>query len=192
MKKNPYYYIGANPTVDLVIMNHLDEILFVQRAEKSEACPLMLAFPGGFVDTTAKRNEVWLPGLETEEQAAKREVKEETNLDLKDVKVYHIGVYEGNNRDPRDNEVSWSKSNAFFYKMDEETFNKIKAIMKPDDGVEGEIAKLDWKPALEALQTPLAFDHNKILIDCLQQYKPEILEQFKTLNNAKVSNKHKF
>lgn len=195
MNKNPYYYIGANPTVDLVIMNHLDEILFIHRAASSEACPLMQAFPGGFQDTTAKRNEKWLAGFETEENAAKREVREETNLDLEDVKVYQIGVYEGNGRDPRDNEISWSKSTAFFYQMDESTFNKIRDSLKPDDGEGGEIAKLEWTPVFKALNTTLAFDHNKILIDCLKQYKPEILEAYALMdisNSAKISNKNKF
>ena len=84
--KNNYYYKGANPTVDLIIINPNNEVLLIKRSESSPACPGMWAIPGGFVDTNAKQNESWTEGMETPEQAAIREVKEETGYEISDLK----------------------------------------------------------------------------------------------------------
>ncbi|MBY0412528.1 MAG: NUDIX hydrolase, partial [Bdellovibrionales bacterium] len=82
MKKNPYYYIGENPTVDLIVINPFDEVLMIKRSSKSEACPSMIAFPGGFINSTAPKGDLWSAGAETPEEAGKRELEEETNLKL--------------------------------------------------------------------------------------------------------------
>lgn len=188
MQPNSYYYLGQNPTVDLFIINHLNEVLLVRRKDNVQACPGMWAFPGGFIDTKAKRNELWEAGLESPENAAKREVKEETNLDLKNVIVLPVGIYEGNNRDPRDNVTSWSKSHAFFYELDAQTFEENKDKIKGLDDVDS----AEWIPVSEVLKMDLAFDHKIIFMDCLKQYKPELLIPIKSpketfLDNVKAS-----
>lgn len=165
-KKNPYYYLGANHTVDIVMVSPCEDkkVLMIVRSENAQACPGLLAFPGGFVDTEAKRGEYWKPGLETHEQAALRELKEETGTALKNIdlsRFFHIGVYEGKARDPRDNEKSWSRSSVFYYQLNQEEFEEIReTIVGLDDAAEAL-----WIPMEDLKKNQLAFDHNKILED---------------------------
>lgn len=169
MKK--LYYWGANPTVDLVIINHENKILLIKRSEKSEACPRMWALPGGFVDslidpTVDKKDRKFIEGAETPEQAALREVKEETNLILENVVIYPVGVYEGNNRDPRDTIDAWSKSYAFFYRIPQEIFEAQKNNIVGLDDAED----VAWVSIDEIKNMKLAFDHNNIINDSLNLY----------------------
>lgn len=165
MKKNPYFYKGVNPTVDLIVVNPHGEILMITRSRNSEACPGMLAFPGGFIDSDAKDREQWRPGLETPEKAAMRELAEETNLVLDEsAKLQFVGKYEGNERDPRDNPESWSRSYAFIYFIDDEQFQKQKNhIVGLDDAEHAQ-----WIELSKLRQMKLAFDHNKILEDAMK------------------------
>jgi ADP-ribose pyrophosphatase YjhB (NUDIX family) len=163
---NPYYYVGANPTVDLIILSPEGKILLAQRVDDSPACPGMWALPGGFVNTVAKKGEPWKAGSETPETAATREVEEETNLVLENVVIYPVGVYEGNHRDPRDNDISWSKSHAFFHAIDQQVFNEQKDNLVGKDDVK----KVDWFTIEEVLAMELAFDHKKIIVDALIQH----------------------
>lgn len=186
--KNTYYYIGQNPTCDLIILNHNMELLLIKRSEKTDACPGMWALPGGFIDSLPqddkikKQSKVWISGLETPEEAAKRELKEETNLDIIDAIILPIGIYEGNQRDPRDNEISWSRSHAFFYEIDENTFEKNKhKIVGLDDA-----DKAEWKSIKDILHLDMAFDHKQIIIDGLLKYKPDILTNLITHNITKL------
>ncbi len=166
--KNNYYYKGANPTVDLIIINPNNEVLLIKRSESSPACPGMWAIPGGFVDTNAKQNESWTEGRENPEQAAIREVKEETNLELNNPNLSFIGCFEGGGRDPRDNNESWSKSYAFLHFIDREVFESQKDKIRGMDDAD----TATWISIEEAKKLTLAFDHNKILeaalIICLE------------------------
>lgn len=166
MKK--LYFWGANPTVDLVIINHEEKILLIKRKESAEACPGMWALPGGFVDSLDVSNlednrKKFVEGAETPEEAAIREVKEETNLTLKDVTILPVGIYEGNQRDPRDSEESWSKSHAFFYKIPQEVFESQKEHIRGLDDAED----VDWFSIDEIKSMNLAFDHNIIIKDAI-------------------------
>lgn len=166
MKK--LYFWGANPTVDLVIINHEEKILLIKRKENSEACPGMWALPGGFVDSLEvpsidKNNRKFIEGAETPEEAAIREVKEETNLVLKDVTILPVGIYEGNQRDPRDSDESWSKSHAFFYKIPQDIFESQKDNIRGLDDAED----VNWVSVEEIKSMKLAFDHNLIINDAL-------------------------
>ena len=78
-------------TVDIVIrlMDQDGKIVVIERRNE----PFGWALPGGFVDIG-----------ETTRQAAIREAKEETGLDL--VKLKFLGVYDNPNRDPRGHTVS--------------------------------------------------------------------------------------
>lgn len=164
-KVNHYFYQGENPTVDLVVINPFNEVLLIRRSAFSEACPGMMAFPGGFIDSKAIFGEKWKSGFESPKVAALRELYEETNLKLnKDVDLLQIGEYSGNNRDPRDNEIAWTKSYVFLHKIDEKTFNEQKNFIRGLD--DADLAK--WIPIDEAKNMKLAFDHNKILEDALK------------------------
>lgn len=167
MSHNPYYYQGANPTVDLIVINPLNEILLILRSEKAVACPNQWALPGGFIDSLSQKGEPWKLNLETPESAALREVKEETNLSLlSNSKILPVGIYEGNNRDPRDNEVSWSKSHAFFYQIDKDLYEKEKNnITGLDDASDCKWFSIDKLASLD-----LAFDHQIIIQDGLNKY----------------------
>lgn len=165
--KSLYYYIGANPTVDLVIFNPEGKILVIKRGPDYPVCADMWALPGGFIDSHAQKGEVWRQDLETPETAALRETAEEANLMLKNVTIIPVGIYEGNQRDPRDNDVSWSKSHAFYYVIDAQTYEAQKDTIK---AAAGEVADTDWKSPEELRATLMAFDHNKIIEDALVLY----------------------
>lgn len=167
---NKLYYEGPNPTVDLVILNHENKILLIKRKSTAEACPGMWALPGGFIDSLKEADATvkkFIEGAETPEQAAKREVKEETNLSLDDnISILPVGIYEGNNRDPRDTVFGWSKSFAFFYSISEQIFNEQKENIRGLDDAED----VDWKTIEEINSMQLAFDHGKIISDSLNLY----------------------
>ncbi|MEO0115069.1 MAG: NUDIX hydrolase, partial [candidate division WOR-3 bacterium] len=73
---------SPNLTVDIII-DYDGKIVLIKRKNP----PFGWALPGGFVDYG-----------ETVENAAIREAKEETGLDLKELKQFH--VYSDPNRDP--------------------------------------------------------------------------------------------
>lgn len=169
MKK--LYFEGANPTVDLIILNQEREILLIKRSKTAEACASMWALPGGFVNSMpavigSTDKKIFIEGAETVEQAAIREVKEETNLSLGDVSILPVGIYEGNQRDPRDTDDSWSKSHAFFYSIPKQVFEEQKEHIRGMDDAEDVM----WATLEEIQDMKLAFDHGKIINDCLNLY----------------------
>lgn len=167
--KNSYYYKGANPTVDLILVSPEQKVLLILRKENAEACPNMWAIPGGFVDTRAKRDEEWLPGFETPENAAFRELVEETGISahlLDGIRLQFNNIYEGNQRDPRDNSQSWSKSHAFFYLMNESEKDIVNSVKGINDNVDLDDAQdTKWFSFDELFKIKLAFDHNQIIKD---------------------------
>ncbi len=162
---NPYFYEGENPTVDLIVMNPKEEILLIKRKSTAEACPSMYAFPGGFIDSNASAGEFFQSGLETPKTAALRELHEETNLKLPaDVDLKFVGEYVGNGRDPRDTNIAWSKTHAFFYRIDEKTFSEQQSHIRGLDDAE----EARWIKVSDVKSMKLAFDHNKILEDVMK------------------------
>ena len=157
---NPYYYTGPNPTVDLIIERN-DKICLVQRSDTSPACPNQWALPGGFIDSKASKSEAWKEGLETPEVASVRECFEETGIRIPKENIKFVGIYEGNGRDPRDNPISWSKSHAFYCKIDDEFL----AQNSFDAQTPEEISDLKWFTLDEIKSMPIAFDHLKIILD---------------------------
>ena len=93
------------------------------------------ALPGGFVEED-----------ETVEDACIREAKEETNLDLKNLRL--IGVYSEPKRDPRGRVVTC----AYLAEAD------ISILKAGDDAKAIELVS-DWQ------NKDLAFDHKQILFD---------------------------
>ncbi len=122
-------------TVDAVILYKDESIILIRR--KNPPFEGAYALPGGFVDIG-----------ERVEYACLREVKEETNLDVKIIEL--IGVFSDPNRDPRAHTVSIA-----FLCEPKNYKNKPKAM----DDAKG----LNIIPFNKISNLNLAFDHKKIL-----------------------------
>jgi 8-oxo-dGTP diphosphatase len=163
--KGNHFYRGVNPTVDLIVINSVNDVLMIKRSIHSDACPGMLAFPGGFIDSKATEGEFWQDDFETPKTAALRELAEETNLFLKEnSNLILIGEYEGNNRDSRDTHYSWSKTYAFLFQITKELFDENEENIKGLDDAEVAL----WINLHELRKMKLAFDHNQILEDAIK------------------------
>ncbi len=119
-----------------VIMEYDSKLVLIERRHE----PLGWALPGGKVDYG-----------ETVEQAAIREMKEETSLDISDLSL--LGIYSEPERDPRTHMVS------IVY-----TANANGIPKAGDDAKNLKLFSLDELPEL-------AFDHKKILEDYLRRKK---------------------
>ena len=161
-KKQPFWHPGSNPTVDMLIVKDSKEILLIQRSMNSPAEAGKWALPGGFWDTNAKKGEPWKPGKETAQEAAFRELKEETGLSKHDVGSVpvEVGTYEGNGRDPRDNKEAWTKSTLFAV--------NLKDITKEPKGMD-DARDAKWFTIEEVLKMKLAFDHSVLIADGLKK-----------------------
>lgn len=161
----PYWHLGENPTVDTVLTrigptSGVLEILLIRRDEDAPAEPGKWALPGGFVRTDAPRGAPWQAGLESEREAASRELREETSLELSNLadKLIHVGDYAGAGRDPRDTPQAWSRSTVFTLHLD--SSDAAGAIAGNDDASEAA-----WIDVREL--PPLAFDHARIVAEAL-------------------------
>lgn len=124
-------YRNPIPTVDVIIEIEAKGIILIKRKNP----PYGWAIPGGFVDYG-----------ESLEEAALREAKEETNLDVKLVRQFH--TYSDPGRDPRHHSIS--------------TVYVAKGKENPrpgDDAVEIAIFTESNLP------NEIAFDHRSILQD---------------------------
>ncbi len=124
-------YLNPLPTVDIIIEVDNQGILLINRKNY----PFGWAIPGGFVDYG-----------ESLEDAAVREAKEETGLDVKLVRQFH--TYSRPDRDPRHHAIS--------------TVYIAKASGEPraaDDAADAGIFTRDTLPS------PIVFDHKEILSD---------------------------
>lgn len=133
-----YEYPRPAASVDVIVSRMIDgeeHILLIQR--KNDPYQGSWALPGGFLDMG-----------ETLEQAAVRELKEETCLD--GLSVYQIGTFSAVDRDPRSRVIT----TAF-----EVTVNAAQTPVAADDA-----ADWQWK-SLKSLdcENELAFDHAEIL-----------------------------
>jgi len=124
------HYQNPLPTVDMIIEKE-GGIVLIRRKNS----PYGWALPGGFVDYG-----------ESLEDAAIREAKEETNLDIKDLKQFH--TYSNPQRDPRCHTIS-----TVFIGNGE---GRLKAS---DDARGVRVFKK------EEIPSELAFDHKRILED---------------------------
>ena len=129
-------HTGPSLTVDIIIrMGNPEHVVLVKRHNP----PHGWALPGGFVDAG-----------ETVEQAAVREAREETLLDVTLQRQFH--VYSDPSRDPRFHTVS-----VVFLGTAEGT------PVGSDDAAEAVLF------TLETLPSPIVFDHGKILEDYFAQ-----------------------
>ena len=129
-----YRYPRPAVTADtLVFSSDRKEILLIQR--KNEPYKGCWAFPGGFMEMD-----------ETLEQCARRELSEETSLQVGD--MVEIGSFSKVDRDPRGRVIT----TAYYTFVDKNAAHPHAA----DDA-----AEIQWFP-LNTLP-PLAFDHQEIL-----------------------------
>ena len=144
MKKGTYTYDYPRPAVtadSVVFCNGSDglSVLLIERMnEPFKGC---WAFPGGFMEME-----------EDAEDCAKRELKEETGLEIRAMR--QLGAFTDVNRDPRGRTVSIA-----YYAVIE------KAAVKGSD----DAAQARWFP-IDSIP-PLAFDHDKILRMALEKIK---------------------
>ncbi|MFA5877515.1 MAG: NUDIX hydrolase [Candidatus Paceibacterota bacterium] len=122
--------------VDCVVFNEADQLLLIRR--KNEPFQGQYALPGGFVEIG-----------ETVEQAARRELQEETSVEAADLHL--IGVYSDPKRDPRRHVISVSYLALLTSAV----------AVAGDDAATAEFIS-DWR------SEKLAFDHNTILEDALR------------------------
>ncbi len=124
-------YKNPIPTVDVIITID-NKVLLIRRKN----APLGWALPGGFVDFG-----------ESVEEAARREAKEETGLDVELIRL--VGVYSDPSRDPRTHTITtvfWAKPLS-------------DKIVAGDDAKEAQLFAFDELP------DPIVFDHRRILTD---------------------------
>jgi 8-oxo-dGTP diphosphatase len=124
-------------TVDCVIFDPKGRVLLIRR--KNEPYQGAFALPGGFVDIG-----------ETVEAACRREVREETGIEVTDLEL--VGVYSDPARDPRGHTVS-----AVF-------LAKLPVAASPIAG--DDAAAAEWVANWQTHR--LAFDHARILKDAEQ------------------------
>jgi ADP-ribose pyrophosphatase YjhB (NUDIX family) len=140
MKKYKY----PIPTVDIIIeitrKNGQEGIILIKRKNP----PYGWALPGGFVDCG-----------ESLEEAAVREAKEETSLDIRLKSQFH--TYSDPKRDPRKHTIS--------------TVYVAAAQGKPKAQDDAQEIGIFTK---EEINFPLAFDHQKILDDYFKQKNKNI------------------
>ncbi len=144
---------GPPTTVDgIILLKNGQKLLLIQRDHD----PFMdkWALPGGFIDFD-----------ESTTEAVIREVKEETNLDIKD--VYFINYYDNQNRDSRARIVISFSFVAFT--------NDCEKAKCGDDA-----KSLKWVTEDELIEminhNELAFDHKKFILDAMLKtnYMPQI------------------
>lgn len=119
--------------VDVVLPSEEGRILLIRRA--SDPYEGQWALPGGFVEVG-----------ETTEDAAVREAKEETGLDVEIVKL--VGVYSEPDRDPRGHNVSCA----------------YLARAEGEPRAASDAAEVSF---IDPSTVELAFDHEKIIADAL-------------------------
>ena len=144
MKKRTYVYEYPRPAVTadcVVFCNDSDglSVLLIERAnEPFKGC---WAFPGGFMEME-----------ENAEDCAKRELKEETGMEVRSLE--YLGTFSEVNRDPRGRTITIA-----YYAVVEKS-----DVIGADDASQARWFPIDSIP-------PLAFDHDKILRMALEEIK---------------------
>ncbi len=152
-----YEYPRPAVAVDLVVCTVADsklQVLLIRRGQ--EPFVERLALPGGFV-----RVHEGGVGGESVDEAAARELEEETGLLRGTVALEVVGVYGAPDRDPRARVISI----AYLALVAPEQVRSIRAG--------SDAAAAAWIPVSELVEI-LAFDHSSILRDCINQLQHRI------------------
>ena len=137
-----YKYPHPAVTADCIVFNKEDDKIFVLLIQrKNDPYKDCWAFPGGFVNID-----------ESAEDAAIRELKEETGLEISTVE--QLRAYSNPDRDPRERIITI----AFIAE------SKIKDVKEGDDAQDARWFDVSNLPSL-------AFDHENILNDALEKIK---------------------
>lgn len=136
-----YKYQMPALTADVVV-TYNGKVLLIKRGPDSDSFPNYFALPGGFMNIN-----------ETLEQAACRELKEETGIELCELDLTPIGIYSEVDRDPRQRVIT-----SAYYHM----FPVRPEVKAGDDAVD-----YAWASVIDIVsgKLKLAFDHNKIVYD---------------------------
>ena len=137
-----YQYPRASVTADAVLFAEKDGQMYVLLIQRgNEPYKGYWAFPGGFLNMD-----------ETVAHCAERELEEETGIVLTGMQL--AGVYSDVERDPRGRVIT-----AAYTAM----------TTMPEATAADDAAAAKWWPLNEL--PPLAFDHNKILVDAMRVLK---------------------
>lgn len=153
----PFPMVSATATILIIMRSETDNLMqsttmLARRAPHVEVYPNMLSLVGGFLNS----------GKETIEEAAVRELKEETGLDIEEARLRMFKVSSKPGTDPRAHVVNvcyWVEVSAV-----------EAAGMKPAD----DVSELTWVGVgglLLPTPTPLAFNHNKLAVDGLRHWR---------------------
>lgn len=145
MSEYTYKYPHPAVSTDCVVFGfdgYEIKVLLIERG--IEPYKGMMAFPGGFMRID-----------ETAEECAIRELKEETGLEISNIK--QLGAFSGVNRDPRERVVTIA-----FYAL-----AKQSEVIGGDDAAAAQWVSINDVP-------PLAFDHDYILRQAMQRIRRDI------------------
>ncbi|QXT61619.1 NUDIX hydrolase [Tessaracoccus palaemonis] len=140
-------------TADLVILTIQDNQLRVALVErKGDPFRGCLALPGGFISRHGLDDNL--------EQTALRELNEETGIRADEVHLEQLKTYWTRGRDPRQEvvTVAWLALGPVARELRAGT----------------DAASAAWYPVIEALDAPLAFDHNVILRDGVERARARL------------------
>jgi|APSaa5957512535_1039671.scaffolds.fasta_scaffold19357_7 8-oxo-dGTP diphosphatase len=145
--KYTYDYPMQSVCADAIVV-HNDEILLIKR--NTEPFKDQYALPGGHLDLTDKNTQ----------EAAERELKEETGIDLSKCEVLkftEVGTFSEINRDPRGRYISVVYSYELMYKP--------RLVLDPK-----EVKSALWMDISDIYRGVLAFDHYEILLKFLRSF----------------------